>query len=593
MEAANKVLSFSVILKFRGGNPSLYRIREVIAGWALKGAYSVGIIDSRHSLLYLTEEEDMRHALAKEVYKIDGVLFRKFKWTSDFDPRKESRAIPIWVQLHNLPLPFFVEPFLSGIASTIGTYLRSDIPTNHFLRPKLARICVEVDTARTLPQEIWIGTGEHKGFLQKITYESLPSYCTFCNLQGHTKENCRRFAQETGKDKDKSNQDAQATTVQNSAAQDHSSTHIIMGGNTQGAEQIQMQQNEIPSSNISLQTREWQQRKNQHPKPNHKTRVDEPRDTSQANRFSLLNAVTIIPSATEETSLPANVPEGTPSILHTKFATQVKSKKRVKQKERERVANSPATFSHKGNNDNQNTQGAAITMQAAADIGFAVGTKEPTKRRKSYLSPNSVHLHLDGIGLDHPFYKFPNNKKSKQQIQSPTDQTSNVVAQTSKGDSPQLPLTSPPEPPDPPPQIPQPITKATNPQQQQHKDSNVPAHVPILALEAEPLLGDGFQLQEPDSEAEEDFIIERPPTNQGQARPQQSKGVGMPPKKQSGNFLKSRSGYRMQADPKGHRPSNKKSIAPATESAAPQLKDKRAMKATPTAAPTPSGKTLP
>lgn len=141
VQAANKVLSMSVILKFRGGNPSLHRIKEVIAGWGIKGDYSIGILDPRHTLLYLTTEEDMKMTLAKETYKIDGVLFRKFRWTPDFDTKAESSVQPVWVQLHNLPLPFFVEPLLSGIASTIGGFLKTDSPTVHLLRPKYARFC--------------------------------------------------------------------------------------------------------------------------------------------------------------------------------------------------------------------------------------------------------------------------------------------------------------------------------------------------------------------------------------------------------------------------------------------------------------------
>lgn len=199
IDMAAKVFDFSLILKFREGNPTLSKIRSAIARWGLTKSFSVGIMDARHVLLFLTTEIDFKIAMAKEVYKIEDRLFRKFKWTRDFVNKEDSTIQPVWVQFHNLPITHFVEPLLSTVASTLGTFLRSDLPTNTLQRPKYARVCVAMDISRPLVEEVWIDKGYGDGYSQAVFYEHRPVYCSFCRITGHSYEVCRKRVAMKGK----------------------------------------------------------------------------------------------------------------------------------------------------------------------------------------------------------------------------------------------------------------------------------------------------------------------------------------------------------------------------------------------------------
>ncbi|GAV80874.1 hypothetical protein CFOL_v3_24333 [Cephalotus follicularis] len=54
------------------------------------------------------------------------------------------------------------------------------------------RICVEMDLASNMPDEVVIAVGTEEIFHQKIEYDLKIGFCTFCHLQGHFEGNCRR-----------------------------------------------------------------------------------------------------------------------------------------------------------------------------------------------------------------------------------------------------------------------------------------------------------------------------------------------------------------------------------------------------------------
>ena len=51
--------------------------------------------------------------------------------------------IPVWIQLHNVPLEYWLEEGLSHLASAMGGLLYADSPTENCRRVCFARICTE------------------------------------------------------------------------------------------------------------------------------------------------------------------------------------------------------------------------------------------------------------------------------------------------------------------------------------------------------------------------------------------------------------------------------------------------------------------
>ncbi|OVA15314.1 Ribonuclease H domain [Macleaya cordata] len=195
MLRSEQKLAHALILKFSAGRPSINDIKSHIdLHWGLSGTIVVGIIDPRHILLNLSSEADVLKALVREKKNIKGYWFRLFRWSSSFDPRKDSSIAAVWVLFPRLPIKFFSNELLMGVADCIGgRFLKADNPTIGLSRPSTARICVELDLAKSIPDSIWIWTDKDVGFEQDLVFENKPKFCDRCSLQGHDFEECRKY----------------------------------------------------------------------------------------------------------------------------------------------------------------------------------------------------------------------------------------------------------------------------------------------------------------------------------------------------------------------------------------------------------------
>lgn len=74
-----------------------------------------------------------------------GRLMVLQQWSPDLEFEKEGlNRLPIWVQLHDVPLQLWTAPGLSYIASSVGRPLYADGMTETGKRISYAKICVEV-----------------------------------------------------------------------------------------------------------------------------------------------------------------------------------------------------------------------------------------------------------------------------------------------------------------------------------------------------------------------------------------------------------------------------------------------------------------
>ena len=106
---------------------------------------------------------------------------------------KESVSrIPVWTQLHNVPVEYWTSEGLSSVASVVGVPLYADEATENFRRINYDRICIELDASRTLVKEFEVITHRfEQGSLVKgkaiikVAYQWKPPACLYCKIFGH------------------------------------------------------------------------------------------------------------------------------------------------------------------------------------------------------------------------------------------------------------------------------------------------------------------------------------------------------------------------------------------------------------------------
>jgi hypothetical protein len=116
-------------------------------------------------------------------------------WTLDFNPEAEITAAPVWVRLPHLPLHLWGTSSLEDIGNTLGRFLdRAEPKGDQFT---CARICVEVNLEKGLPEAIKLSLGEWC-HIQELDYEQIPFKCLWCHAYGHFARNCPKASEEPG-----------------------------------------------------------------------------------------------------------------------------------------------------------------------------------------------------------------------------------------------------------------------------------------------------------------------------------------------------------------------------------------------------------
>ncbi|XP_074305736.1 uncharacterized protein LOC141640956 [Silene latifolia] len=100
--------------------------------------------------------------------------------------------VPVWILFPDLDPYMWTDSILSKMASKIGKTLFADLHTTCKARLSFARILVEVDISKDLPDHIDINAPFIGHSSQRIVYEWLPYYCKTCFKLGHTDSNCKR-----------------------------------------------------------------------------------------------------------------------------------------------------------------------------------------------------------------------------------------------------------------------------------------------------------------------------------------------------------------------------------------------------------------
>ncbi|KAK0595455.1 hypothetical protein LWI29_006801 [Acer saccharum] len=86
---------FALVMKFMRFRPSIDRIRlSVVKTWGLTEIPTISFMDDYHVLIHMKNEQDFVHCWTREGRIMEGNSFRLFKWTKEFDVKKESPLAP-------------------------------------------------------------------------------------------------------------------------------------------------------------------------------------------------------------------------------------------------------------------------------------------------------------------------------------------------------------------------------------------------------------------------------------------------------------------------------------------------------------------
>ncbi|XP_035539624.1 uncharacterized protein LOC118344002 [Juglans regia] len=185
---------FSIVIKFLRQRPSLDAIRAFIASrWGLSSTPMVSSMKlPRNAFIRLATEADFVKALSRESCEVNGVAYRAFHWSPDFNEEHEPSNVPVWILLPGLPPNFYQESFLRIFIAPLGRFICRDNSTHCVTRTDGARLCLEMDAAKEPISYFWIGIpGLATSRKQDIIFETLPAYCGKCRVQGHNSKTCR------------------------------------------------------------------------------------------------------------------------------------------------------------------------------------------------------------------------------------------------------------------------------------------------------------------------------------------------------------------------------------------------------------------
>ncbi|KAL9681629.1 hypothetical protein QQ045_013415 [Rhodiola kirilowii] len=167
--------------------------RTFLSAWKIEGRVTISSNwDDRHIVIILDSEKDVNEVLTNPLRKIGHAMFRLFRWSPDYNPKKESTTVTKWVRFPGLPMEMFDRAILRSIVSSFAFFLDCDDRTKEMDSLNFARACVELDVTKVVPNSVWINLPGSNGFFQEIVIEGGLKYCSKCKLHGHEFTDCRK-----------------------------------------------------------------------------------------------------------------------------------------------------------------------------------------------------------------------------------------------------------------------------------------------------------------------------------------------------------------------------------------------------------------
>jgi len=185
-----KIWNFCVVGYVSGKSPGYRALNSIISNvWKCEATLTIH--DFGWLVYKFKTEEDKLTVLRGGPYLVYGrpLVLRPMMKVFHFSSEEMSR-VPVWVKFPNLPLCCWSPVCLSKIASILGKPIQCDQLTSTLSRMSYARVLVEIDLLEELRHLVEISLPEGLTLHQKVVYETLPKYCNFCHVLGHTRLLC-------------------------------------------------------------------------------------------------------------------------------------------------------------------------------------------------------------------------------------------------------------------------------------------------------------------------------------------------------------------------------------------------------------------
>ncbi|KAL2897076.1 hypothetical protein RDABS01_038859 [Bienertia sinuspersici] len=186
--------SSAMICFVLGANPPL----PVMSGfcnriWGKKGLDKVSMVGRGLFLVRFNTLEQCHKALTGDPQFFDYKPLIMKQWSPDIELHKENvKTVPIWIRMPNLDLKYWGQGCLHKLGDIIGTTLKVDNVTMNKDRLSYARILVEVELDKELPDYIRFQNEKGLPVQQNIEYEWIPTFCIVCKKYGHPSDKCHK-----------------------------------------------------------------------------------------------------------------------------------------------------------------------------------------------------------------------------------------------------------------------------------------------------------------------------------------------------------------------------------------------------------------
>ncbi|XP_070024967.1 uncharacterized protein [Nicotiana sylvestris] len=182
-----------------GGNPSFKEMLKFIYGvWNTVTTPAVLLHADGYFIFKFESIEDKNLIMQNGPYMFNSKHMILKDWDPNFQIHNESmRIVPIWVNLHGLPIQCWAEENLGRIASLLGKPICTDRLTAGCERISYARILVEMDITQPLPDEIYIEILDGRIWMHSVEFEWKPKFGLEYNKFGHNTSECQKDVQQT------------------------------------------------------------------------------------------------------------------------------------------------------------------------------------------------------------------------------------------------------------------------------------------------------------------------------------------------------------------------------------------------------------
>ncbi|KAF3681641.1 hypothetical protein FXO37_02819 [Capsicum annuum] len=161
--------------------------------WGKHGINKVSMLKNGIVLVRFDSSKGKEEVLQGGIYHFDNKPLIVKAWHPYMEfTREELYTVPIWVKLPGLDFKYWSPKGLSKIGSLIGKPLMVDHNAENKHGLSFARLLIEVEMRRKLPDKVLFRNERGELVEQKVLYDWKPTLCNYCKQYVHDEDICRK-----------------------------------------------------------------------------------------------------------------------------------------------------------------------------------------------------------------------------------------------------------------------------------------------------------------------------------------------------------------------------------------------------------------